>query len=81
MIFPTLYLAVYLIYKTFRTKDVYLNAAILFWIMANSFWMLMEFFNDDHYKNFAAIPFGLGFLFVGIFYWQEYKLKNAATSQ
>ncbi|MBA3664136.1 MAG: hypothetical protein H0W61_08015 [Bacteroidetes bacterium] len=68
MIFPTLSLAVYLVYKTLKTHDVYINIAIFFWIAANSFWMMMEFFNENHYKNFAAIPFGLGFAFVALFY-------------
>ncbi len=81
MMVPTILLAAYIIYKTVGTKDVYLNAAILFWITANSFWMMMEFFNDNEYKYFATIPFGIGFLFVGIFYWRDYSNKKAATLQ
>ncbi len=77
MIAPTLFLAVYLVIKTVGTKDVYINTAIFFWILANSFWMLMEFFNNNQYKNFAAIPFGIGFLFVGLFYLNNYRLRNA----
>ncbi|PBQ31267.1 hypothetical protein CNR22_05640 [Sphingobacteriaceae bacterium] len=81
MMAPTLFLAGYIIYKTLGTKDAYLNAAILFWIMANSFWMMMEFFNDNAYKYYASIPFGLGFLFVGIFYWRDYQNKKTAILQ
>lgn len=81
MMVPTLFLAVYIIYKTRGTKDVYLNTAILFWITANSFWMMMEFFNDNQYKYFASIPFGLGFLFVGIFYWRDYVAKKDLSPQ
>jgi hypothetical protein len=80
MIAPTLFLAVYLILKTARTKDVYINTAIFFWILANSFWMLMEFFNNNHYKNFAAIPFSIGFMFVGVFFIQNYKAKISAPN-
>lgn len=68
MIVPTLFLAIYLVIKTLKTRDVYLNTAIFFWISANSFWMLMEFFNNNNYKNLAAIPFALGFVFVALFY-------------
>jgi hypothetical protein len=76
MMFPTLFLAVYLIYKTLHTKDVYINAAIFFWILANSFWMMMEFFNNNHYKYYSAIPFALGFVFVGLFYFKSFIKKT-----
>ena len=76
MIFPTMALAVYLVYKTLNTRDFYINMSIFFWIGANSFWMLMEFFNDNQYKHYAGIPFALGILFVVLFY-----LKNPAKSE
>jgi hypothetical protein len=80
MMIPTVFLAIYIMYKTIGTKDLYLNAAIFFWISANSFWMMMEFFNDNKYKYFASIPFGLGFLFVAVFYWHDYQSKRSATT-
>lgn len=80
MILPTLTLALYLVFKTLKTRDVYINIAIFFWISANSFWMMMEFFNDDKYKNFAAIPFALGFLFVGLFYLSGDYSKKAENA-
>ncbi|MCE3229108.1 MAG: hypothetical protein K0S32_3659 [Bacteroidetes bacterium] len=76
MIAPTLLLAVYLVIKTIGTRDFYLNMAIFFWITANSFWMIMEFFNDDMYRHYAAIPFGLGFVFVILFYVTAGKAKE-----
>jgi hypothetical protein len=81
IMFPTLFLAIYIIYKTKDSKDLYLNVAVFFWITANSFWMMMEFFNENHYKNFASIPFALGFLFVGIFYWKNYQNKPISTQE
>jgi len=75
MIIPTVFLALYLVIKTFGTRDFYLNSAIFFWISANSFWMLMEFFNDNQYKNFAAIPFALGFIFIAFFYLTSNKKR------
>ena len=68
MIIPTVFLAFYLVIKTYGTRDFYINMSILFWISANSFWMVMEFFYQNHYKEFAAIPFTLGFVFVALFY-------------
>ncbi|MGZ4041208.1 MAG: hypothetical protein ACXVNR_11630 [Bacteroidia bacterium] len=68
MIIPTVSLAIYLVFKTLKTRDMYINIAIFFWISANSYWMMMEFFNNNHNKNFAAIPFALGFVFVAAFY-------------
>jgi len=79
MIAPTLFLAVYLVIKTLRTKDMFINMAIFFWILANSFWMLMEFFNNNQYKNFAAIPFSFGFLFVAAFYINNYRTRTSAS--
>jgi hypothetical protein len=76
---PTLFLAIFLILKSLKSKDVYINTALFFWIAANSFWMMMEFFNSDNYKNFAAIPFGLGFIFISIFYWKTYKMNQTIS--
>lgn len=73
MIAPALFLAVYLTIKTWHIREVYFNAAIFFWILANSYWMLMEFFNDNQYKDLAAIPFACGFVCIGLFYFWGIK--------
>ena len=75
MIIPTLTLCVLIAVKTLNTNQLYINLAVLCWISANSFWMLMEFFNHSIYKNYAAIPFSFGFLFVVIFYLKNLKSK------
>ena len=80
MIAPTLLLTVYMMFKTRGMQDVFINAAIFFWILANSFWMLMEFFNDNHYKNLAAIPFACGFFCVGLFYFSSRKSSARKNS-
>jgi hypothetical protein len=81
MMVPTLFLAVYLVIKTLNTPDVYISMAIFFWIMANSYWMMMEFFNDNHYKNLASIPFGLGFIMVALFYLKSYQARRGAVQE
>jgi hypothetical protein len=73
MIAPAMGMAVWITYITRKLPEVYLNMAVLFWITANSYWMIIEFFNDNVYKNLAGIPFALGFVFVGIFYFKEYR--------
>jgi hypothetical protein len=76
MVLPTIGLCIWIILKTKNTNDVFVNLAVLCWISANSFWMLMEFFNHNIYKNYAAIPFACGFLFVGIFYAKNFRDKS-----
>lgn len=71
MIIPALLMAFYLVLHTRRTLDVYINAAILCWITANSYWMFVEFFFQNQYKQFALIPFGLGFIFVGMYFFKH----------
>lgn len=68
MVVPTVSLCIWIIYKTKGLTEVYINWAILFWICANSFWMLSEFFNHGNYKLYATFPFVLGFIFVVVFY-------------
>ncbi len=75
MVIPTLLLCMWIISKTRTTIEVYINLAILFWICANSYWMLTEFFGNVHYKFYAAIPFGLGFLFALIYGVKYYQLN------
>ena|SRR6218665_596973 len=81
MMVPTLFLAIYLVIKTLHTPDAYISLAIFFWILANSYWMMMEFFNDNHHKNLASIPFGLGFVMVGLFYLKTYRIRQRALQE
>lgn len=76
MVIPTLTIAGLIIYVSRKTRDLYLNLAIFFWICANSCWMYIEFFTDGRYKLMASFPFALGFIFVGIFYYQSWFKKS-----
>lgn len=76
MVVPALLMAVRICYITRKTEDLLINLAILCWITANSYWMLVEFFAQNAYKNLAGFPFAFGFAFVGLFYYRQYKLKN-----
>ncbi len=77
MVIPTLIIAVIIAFITRKTVDVHLNLAILFWICANSFWMYIEFFTKGELKLLASIPFILGFIFVGIYYYKTLFSKQS----
>ena len=76
MVIPTITIAIIIVYISRKTIDVFLNLAILFWISANSLWMYCEFFNFGENKMVSSIPFGLGFLFVGLYYYKLFINKK-----
>jgi uncharacterized membrane protein YuzA (DUF378 family) len=87
MVVPTLAVAIWIVFKnkTF-VSEVCHNLAIVFWISANSFWMLSEFFEFDETKilfgltgkETAIIPFLLGLCCLIYYYaiWKPFH-KNA----
>lgn len=68
MILPTVSVALYLTYKARHAKDFFINLAVSFWIAANAYWMLCEFFGHAEWKFYASIPFGLGMISTLLFY-------------
>ncbi len=68
MIVPTLGVAIYMTVRSAAEDVVWINLAVSFWITANAYWMLCEFFDREAYKDYAGLPFGLGLVSVGIFY-------------
>ena len=84
MIFPTLIIAIVIAWRTRHViSELCHNLAIIFWISANSYWMLSEFFHFDSnplfgnysYKYLAIIPFVAGILVLG-WYYLYYAVKN-----
>ncbi|HRD39140.1 MAG TPA: hypothetical protein PLC65_10945, partial [Bacteroidia bacterium] len=69
-------MAIYILIKSIKMVEFYINLAICFWIAANSFWMCAEFFDFIEYKMYAGIPFGLGMLSVAIFYYKQARLNT-----
>lgn len=77
MIFPTLIIAIVISLKN-RTyiSEICHNWAIVFWIAANSYWMVSEFFEFDEtvaiagitYKYVAIVPFTIGILILAWYY-------------
>ncbi len=76
MVLPTISIALWIIYITRKLPDLYINIAIFFWISANSYWMIVEFFFNSQHKFLAGIPFSLGFVFVGVYYFRVYRQKS-----
>lgn len=77
MIFPTILLAAYIAWQNRQiVAELFHNLAVLFWISANSYWMISEFFGFDdrvvigHFtgKEVAIIPFALGILCLAYYY-------------
>lgn len=70
MIIPTITVALIITIKSWREKDdeFWVNLAVLFWILANSHWMLCEFFHHEEIKNYAGFPFVAGMISVAYFY-------------
>jgi hypothetical protein len=77
MVIPTLSVAIYICYRTRKIKsELAHNLAVAFWISANSYWMISEFFGFDETKVFGAyegkhiamIPFLIGVVILAWYY-------------
>lgn len=77
MILPTVAMAVYLtIVARSDRKELLHNLAVCCWILANSVWMIGEFYLKDSTRPYAAAFFILGLLFVAIYYIGQMILKK-----
>ncbi|MDR4498253.1 MAG: hypothetical protein MRK02_10090 [Candidatus Scalindua sp.] len=87
MIVPTLSVAIYIAYRTKNIKsELAHNLAVAFWISANSYWMISEFYGFDNVsvfggyvgKHLAMIPFLIGLLILARYYLiqRTKELKN-----
>jgi hypothetical protein len=74
MVFPTLIVAIYITWKNRSIhSELAHNLAVIFWITANSMWMVFEFMErDEELKNYCLIPFGTGLLIL-LFYYMVYS--------
>jgi hypothetical protein len=92
MIIPTLSIAIWISWKNRQIKsELAHNLAIVFWISANAYWMISEFFGFDEEliwkgftgKHMALIPFITGAMILLYYYAvqrpKELRLSNSAT--
>lgn len=84
MIIPTLVISIIISWRTRHLKsELAHNLAVTFWITANSYWMISEFFGFDEVivwqgitgKHMAMFPFLVGVLILAWFYLFK-KLKQ-----
>ena len=77
MVFPTLIIAIVISMRTRQfMSELCHNVAVTFWITANAYWMISEFFHFDTlvvygeitYKYLAIIPFSIGILTLAYYY-------------
>ena len=85
MIIPTLLIAIIIAWRTRNFKsELAHNLAIIFWITANAYWMISEFFGFDTIpvwhqfegKHLAIIPFSIGVLILANYYLFQRKNKE-----
>lgn len=70
MIIPTISAALLITYQTRHIKSELLhNIAVDFWILANGYWMLTEFYStNDSLRYYTIIPFSIGLIIIGYYY-------------
>jgi len=69
MIIPTIIVALYITWKLRESvSELAHNVAVSLWILANSTWMIGEFFYHDTTRVFAKVFFVLGLLSIATFY-------------
>jgi hypothetical protein len=84
MLVPTLIVAILITWQTRHLKsELFHNLAVAFWICANGYWMIIEFWGyDEELRIYTAIPFVIGLFFIGLYYLvilpNETKQKLAA---
>jgi len=84
MFIPTLLLSLLITWQTRKIRsELYHNLAVTCWIIANGFWMVCEFFWEEHdyLRYFTAIPFSLGLLFVVYYYVSELSQRRKLSAE
>lgn len=79
MIVPTIAAALLITWQTRNIKSELLhNLAVVFWILANAYWMITEFYypEDDSLRYYTVIPFSLGIIVIAYYYIGEFWKKN-----
>lgn len=70
MLIPTFTVAILITWQTRKLKsELFHNLAVTFWICANGYWMIIEFWGyDEELRIYTAIPFCIGLFFIAIYY-------------
>jgi len=82
MIIPTISVAVFLTVRTRKVKEEFIhNLAVVFWLCANSVWMIGEFFYNDTTRPYALIFFALGLLTLAVHYVPKWTMRRNAETK
>jgi hypothetical protein len=77
MILPTVAVAFYILWKSRMVRaELYHNIAVCLWILANSIWMIGEFFDGDT-RPYAAGLFLIGLILLSFYYLFYFRKDNA----
>ncbi len=70
MIVPTIGAALLITWQTRHIKSEFLhNLAVDFWILANAYWMITEFYShNDSLRFYTIIPFSIGLIIISYYY-------------
>jgi prepilin signal peptidase PulO-like enzyme (type II secretory pathway) len=70
MVVPTVAAALLITWQTRNIKSELLhNLAVVFWILANAYWMVVEFFStNESLRYYTIIPFSIGLVIIGYYY-------------
>jgi hypothetical protein len=69
MIMPTVAAAFHITWLGRQnTANLFHNLAVSSWICGNAVWMIGEFFFNDSFRPFAKVLFGIGVVFLAVYY-------------
>ena len=79
MIIPTFIFAIFITYNGRKSRsDLFHNLAVMLWIVANSVWMIGEFYFHEGLNTVAFIFFILGLLLVAYYYITHIFFKESS---
>jgi hypothetical protein len=86
MLIPTLTVAIVITWQTRKIiSELFHNLAVVFWITANGYWMIIEFYGyDEELRVYTSIPFTIGLVFIVSYYafiLPREKRRMAATNR
>ena len=70
MLIPTITVAIVITWQTRKIiSELFHNLAVVFWITANGYWMIIEFYGyDEELRIYTSIPFSIGLFFITAYY-------------
>ena len=81
MVIPTVSVAFYITWKSRQMRaELYHNIAVCCWILANSVWMIGEFFEHEA-RPYAASIFCVGLLVLAVYYILYFKKDRKAERE